>query len=129
MEFQLPPSREGSISEIPSRVSRWSFNFTLNRVDGNERFAITFSLKLKLHRLKPDGIWGRKPFVRLKLKLHRLKPDGILDSYKFRKLKPLRRAPSSAVDRRAQVFAPVYYQLCSVVVTLSGLPVPSSGSF
>jgi hypothetical protein len=32
-------------------------------------------LKLKLHRLKPDGI-GHASFVRLKLKLHRLKPDG-----------------------------------------------------
>jgi hypothetical protein len=33
-------------------------------------------LKLKLHRLKPDGIRGTHP-GRLKLNLHRLKPDGI----------------------------------------------------
>jgi hypothetical protein len=27
--------------------------------------------------LKPDGIWESSRLVRLKLKLHRLKPDGI----------------------------------------------------
>jgi hypothetical protein len=38
-------------------------------------------LMLKLHRLKPDGIWEGALLVRLKLKLHRLKPDGI--SWKY----------------------------------------------
>src|SRR5262252_3541972 len=42
----------------------------------SEAAVVLVRLKLKLHRLKPDGIkrsgWS---FVRLNLKLHRLKPD------------------------------------------------------
>ena len=69
------------LQPIPSDFSRWRFSFDLPAAKTSASEGAR--LKLKLHRLKPDGIFGGHPIearglsVRLKLKLHRLKPDGI----------------------------------------------------
>ena len=55
MELQFRPGNTAGVLWIPSDFSRWSFSFALM----NLRIALTVRLKLKLHRLKHDGISKR----------------------------------------------------------------------
>jgi hypothetical protein len=91
MEFQVQPNKKHSIPDtialqpmelqFQPKVTGLDMPKTENSIGWSPmvsgRECISVRLKLKLHRLKHDGISGPGNLVRPKLTLHRLKPDGI----------------------------------------------------
>src|SRR5215475_5489335 len=75
----------------------------------SRRAAYFVRSKLKLHRLKPDGIQESAHLVRSKLKPHRLKPDGILEEIKSHSVLGsfLKRSTAMTIKQRTERLAGV----------------------